>query len=108
MTHPEHTHRAHFLRPFTFAQAGAGNVPVWTGDIYLAGWVITESTGAAVASVQLVDGNDANGVPIATVNLPAGATSAVMFGGHLLVCQTGLVVRVTAGAIIGSVFAADR
>lgn len=108
MTEPEHVRRVHFLRPFTIGPAGAPGVALWSGDVYLAGWVISESTGAAVASFQLVDGNDANGVPIATVNLAAGGTSSVMLGGHLLVCQTGLFVRVTAGSVVGSAFIADR
>jgi hypothetical protein len=108
MTEAHTLHRGHFLRPFTFGPVGVDGVAVWSGDIYLAGWVLTESTGAAAATVQLVDGNDANGIPIATVNLAQGQTSPVMLGGHLLVCQTGLFVRVTAGSILGSVFAADR
>lgn len=108
MSTPQHTHRPHLLRPFPFGPVGAPGVAVWVGDIYLAGWVLTESTGAAAAAVQLVDGGDANGVPLATINLAIGQTVQGFLGGHLLVCQTGLFVRVTAGSVVGDIYAADR
>lgn len=100
--------RPHPLLSFPIGALGVAGKSIVTGDVYLAGWSIRETTGAAIATVQLFDGNDAGGVPVAEIGIAAGLSSNHSFGGHLLVCRNGLFVNVLAGAIAGSLWFADR
>jgi hypothetical protein len=68
-----------------------------------------EATGLAPATVQLVDGADATGVPVSPPYvLAAGGRVFAHFGGHLLTARIGLFVSVTAGSVSGTVYAADK
>lgn len=111
MSHPHaHDTRAtHLLLPFAVGPAAAPGLPVFAGDVWVAGWIISEATGAATATCQVMDGNDANGRPAGPlVTLAANGVQTVMLGGHLLTLQTGVFLRVTAGSVNAVFFVADR
>lgn len=111
MTHPEahHPRATHLLLPVPFGPVGAPGAPLYAGDLWVAGWSLSEASGAGTATFQLIDGNDGNGVPMGPiVTLPANGLQAVMLGGHLLTVRTGLFVKVTAGTVTGAVYAADK
>lgn len=78
------------------------------GDFYLAGWSFRESTGTASAQFDLIDGNDATGVLLASISLAAGESTRDTIGGHLLTIRTGLFLAVVSGSVIGAVWTADR
>lgn len=100
--------RPHPLLPFPIGALGVAGKSIVTGDVYLAGWSIRETTGAAGATVDLIDGADAGGVPIAQLGIGAGLSTSTSMGGHLLVIRNGLFVNVLAGAITGVLWFADR
>lgn len=109
MTYPPHQHNAHKLLPVPFAATTAPGILLQSGDLWLGGWSLTEASGAAVAAVQLFDGNDANGVPASgVINLAISGDRFGNFGGHFLVLQSGLFVKVVAGSVSGVVYLADR
>lgn len=108
MTEAHEIVRPQPLRSFPIGVTVAPGRSMVTGDVYLAGWSLRETTGAAVAQVDLLDGGDTGGVLIASISLAAGASDARTFGGHLLTVQNGLFVAVNAGSITGALWFADR
>lgn len=96
------------LRTFPLGVIVAPGKVIVSGDVYLAGWSVRETTGAAVAQLDLVDGGDATGVTIASIGLAAGESKVSTFGGHLLTIQNGLFVAVNAGSVTGALWFADR
>lgn len=110
MTTPDahHPRATHLLLPVPFGPVGAPGFQAQAGTLWVAGWNIAEATGAGVATYQMIDGNDANGVPVGpVVTLAANAVREIMFGGHLLSIRTGLFVKVTAGSVTGCLYAAQ-
>ena len=115
MTAPKHDHdqvishvRPQPLRPLPVGVAGVGGKSIDTGDWYLAGWSFRETTGTTSAQFDLFDGNDGNGILIASISLAAGESTRDTIGGHLLTVLTGLFLVVNSGTITGTVWVADR
>ena len=108
MTAPHEATRPHPLLPFPIGALGVGSAQIVSGDVYLAGWSVRETTGAAVAQLDLFDGNGNGGVLVASIALAAGASDARSLGGHLLVIRNGLTVVVNSGAVTGALWFADR
>jgi len=100
---------AHPVKPWPFAALAApGNIQAITGDVYLYGWALLDTTGAALARLELYDGYDANSLLIAPVNLLASESSREWFGDPGLTCERGIFVNVLAGSVRGSIFLGDR
>jgi hypothetical protein len=108
MTEAHEIVRPRPLRSFPLGVIVAPGKSIVTGDVYLAGWSLRETTGAAVAQLDLVDGGDSGGVIVASIALAAGDSKVATFGGHLLTIQNGLFVAVNAGSVTGALWFADR
>lgn len=99
--HPRHPRRA---VPIPF-----GPITVDTQLIgppcVLTGWSLAEQTGAASASVRIMDGRDAGGVPAALVNLNPSESVRDSTGLHGLTFDTGVTIDVINGTVSGVVWA---
>lgn len=109
---PENLHQphpTHLLRPIPFGAVAGPGALLWAGDLWLAGYHLAESTGAAAATVQVFDGGNTGGIPLTgPIVLAANGADRLMFGGHLLAVQNGLFVAVLAGSVSGVMYLADR
>lgn len=81
--------------------------PVETGSLWVTGWSFIETTGAAPATLVLVDGGDANGQPVAFISLLAGQSVRDLIASWPLQFQVGVFAKVTAGSVQGSVWVVD-
>lgn len=70
---------------------------------FLTGFSLTETSGAASASVQLISGQNATGIVLATVNLAPSESAREYLPWPWLSFRAGIFVNVVSGAIIGSV-----
>jgi hypothetical protein len=70
----------------------------------LLGWAVEESTGAAAAKVQLLDGTNIDGDLLAPISLAAGADSTQWFGPAGISFGTGLFASLVSGSVIGTVW----
>lgn len=77
-------------------------VQVVAGDVVVAWWSFTETTGAAPASLTVYDGADTTGQELATINLPAGGSVRDQLGPRGLFCTRALSVAVTSGSVRGT------
>lgn len=77
------------------------------GDAVFVYYVITESTGAAPAVIQFIDGGDANGVLLGQINLLAGQSVNDQFGPFGVVCRAGVGVNVISGSVLAVVGVID-
>lgn len=89
-------------------QSGPGAVLVVAGDVRLVGWSLIESTGAAVAQVDLIDGQANGGTLVGLVSLAAGASETRSVTGHGVQVASQLVLLVNAGSIRGVVYVIDN
>lgn len=85
--------------------AGAAPIPL-AGAIRLGGWSFAETTGAAVAQVELWDGGPGGGETVALVSLAAGGSTDRSCPGLGVLIQSGLSVNVLVGSVRGSVWVA--
>lgn len=108
MTEPDTHDRPRPLLALPVGVVAAPGKSIDWGDWYLAGWSLRETTGAAVAQVDLIDGGDANGVMVGSIALAAGGAITATMGGHLLVIRSGLFLAVNAGSVTGALWVADR
>ncbi len=97
------THRP-IAKPYTLKSI---NGVVRTGEGYLAGFSIMESTNAAVVSFTLRDGADANAPIIAVGGYAAGLGATVITPDGGLYFRYGLYLTITSGALIGAVYLRD-
>lgn len=67
------------------------------------GFSFTETTGAASASVQLITGQSANGIVVATINLAISESAREYIPWPFILFKYGVFVNVVSGSIIGSV-----
>lgn len=70
----------------------------------LMGWTWRETTGAAAADIDILDGNDANGAVVATINLNSGQSCRENAPGRGIYLQAGPFLRVNAGTVRGSLW----
>lgn len=75
------------------------------GPLLLFGWSLRESTGAAPAQLDVYDGADQTGQPVATVTLAAGESTRDWLGLPGLYCRRGVFVNAVAGSVAGAVWA---
>lgn len=68
------------------------------------GWTIRETTGTDAASVEIYDGADATGTPLAKLAIPAGHTSVVSAGFMGIRARSGVYVLVASGTADGVVW----
>lgn len=71
------------------------------------GWAFQESTGAAAATIALIDGNDANGTLAAPITLTANQSTRDIFGYPGLYFEAGPYLAVLAGSVKGSLWYVD-
>lgn len=70
----------------------------------LYGWSFVETTGAAAAAFDLIDGGSAAGAEISPFTLTAGQSTRDWLGQPGLLIQSGLSLAVTAGTVRGAVW----
>lgn len=83
------------------SQAASG--PLFSPGGTLAGWSLTEDTGAAPAVARLIDGSGLSGSLIAKISLAAGASSVVRPGVGGWPFGVGLFLQIDSGTLAGSV-----
>lgn len=76
------------------------------GELLLGGWSFLETTGAAVALIELWDGGAPGGETVAVIALAAGASADRTCPGLGLLIRSGLTINVLAGSIRGSAWLA--
>lgn len=91
-------------RPPIPMQLGAG----LGGHVVLFGYSLAEASGAAGARVDLFDGADAAGLLAIPIPLGVGMAAEEWFGPQGIHFRGGLFARVTAGAVVGSLFIMER
>lgn len=67
--------------------------------------VLAETTGAAAASVDVIDGNDASGPVILPIRLAQGTSVSLSLGRPGVPFGTGVYLRVNSGSVVGSLTA---
>jgi hypothetical protein len=77
------------------------------GDQALMGFSAKEASGSLAAEFWLIDGNDANGTPIAFVTLSGGQSVRDTLGPCGVLCTMGLFVRMISGSVQLSVWVID-
>lgn len=70
----------------------------------LFGWAWEETTAAAVAQLELIDGDSNNGDRIVPITLLANESTRDVWGSPGIWCDRGVFVRVVAGSIRGTIF----
>lgn len=73
----------------------------------LLGYTIRETTGAAAADIDILDGNDFNGAVVATVTLLAGQSLRDNMPGDGIYCQSGPFLRINSGSVRGALWTVD-
>lgn len=89
--------------PVSFPAITGGYTLVHT-SADVCGWTIREATGTDTAQVELFDGADPTGVPLARLSIPAGHTSVVSTGFMGVRARAGVHVMVTSGLADGVVW----
>jgi len=85
--------------------SGVGGTILLSGRGVLKGWAFRETTGAAVATFNLWDGTANNGLLLSPLALASAGHESIWLGELGLSFTRGLFVEVTAGSIIGAVWA---
>jgi hypothetical protein len=87
----------------------ANTVPVTASGLvagrrsFITGFSFTETTGTATASVQLITGQTAGGILLATINLAISESAREYLPWPWLLAKYGIFVNVASGAVAGSV-----
>lgn len=71
------------------------------------GYSFVETTGAAPASIDLIDGNDANGAVVAVITLDPGQSIRDTFSGDGVYFQSGPFLKVNSGSVRGAIWQVD-
>lgn len=71
------------------------------------GYSFRETTSTQSASIDILDGNDANGALAATITLLPGQSLRDDFGPRGLLFQSGPFIRINAGSVIGALWCVD-
>lgn len=77
---------------------------VVNGAALLYGWSLRESTGAAGAQLDIIDGGDATGQLVATITLTAGESTSDYLAGIGILCRRGVYVHAVSGSVAGAVW----
>lgn len=92
-----------------YVHVGAGNtsIAVEGAGIALTGWSVRETTGAATADVDIVDGGSAAGDIVASINLNAGQTVRDTVGAYPVRLASGLFLRINSGTVDATFWVVD-
>lgn len=71
----------------------------------LYGWSFLETTGAAPATLDLIDGGNASGASLSPFSLTAGQSTRDWLGKPGLLVQSGLSINVSSGTVRGTIWA---
>lgn len=80
------------------------SLPVVTRQGLLFGWSFEESTGGAVAQLELIDGSSDNGNRIVPITLLANQSTRDIWGYPGIWCDSGVFCSVLAGSVSGTIF----
>lgn len=94
--------------PLPFPALAAGGVLISGRGVMLVGWSVIETTGAAAAEVDLFDGHDASGTPVAYVSLSASQSSREALPRPGLALERGLWVQWITGSTKGVLWVVER
>lgn len=75
-----------------------------SGRGVLTGWALKETTGAAVATLNIWDGTDNRGLLLAPVNLAANESTRDWFSDWGIAFSRGLFVEVLSGSVSGALW----
>lgn len=78
--------------------------PLLSRAILLYGFAIRESSGAATADIDLIDGADVNGEIVCPITLGAAQSVRDYFPKDGLLIEAGLFLKVNSGTVRGSIF----
>lgn len=85
----------------------AADVAISNAQEIVVGWSFVEATGAAPATLQLLDGVDAGGVGGIEIALNPGQSATDNTGGWCLRFSRGVFLNLVSGSVRGSVWVAD-
>lgn len=74
------------------------------GLTLIVGWSWIETTGAAAAEFNLVDGTGAGGALVAPISLSSGQSTRDLIPHPFLACHSGLFLDMVSGSVRGSVW----
>lgn len=96
-------------RPILTFPIAATTVPrnLWSRACLLLGYGFVETTGAATAEVDILDGNDANGALCSPIALLAGQSTRDNMPGEGVFLQSGPFLNVLSGSIRGAIWYLD-
>lgn len=83
---------------------GVGGVIVVQGRGVLKGWAFRETTGAAVATLNLWDGTNNAGLLLSPLGLASAGHESIWLGEQGVSYTRGLFIEVTAGSVIGALW----
>lgn len=83
---------------------GTASLAMISSQGLLFGWSWEETTGLAVAQLELIDGDSNNGDRIVPITLLANESTRDIWGWPGIWCDRGLFCRVVAGSIRGTVY----
>lgn len=84
--------------------ATSADAQLLTGLYVLRGWSFGESTGSAVATLDLHDGIDATTPLVASVAVAQSGATTFQIAGNGILLRTGLFLDMTAGSVKGSIW----
>lgn len=93
--------------PFQVPASGASRAFVLAGDFLIGGWSFLETTGAATATLELLDGDGNSGTTVAVISLAAGGSMSFHAPGRGIEVRSGLWLNAVAGSVRGSIWCAD-
>lgn len=99
--HLERAWRPREIITLPFAALAAGK-QLFSGRGLIAAFNVIEPTGAAPATINFLDGNDANGTLLVPYALTAGQSARDQFGPWGITIERGIFANVTAGSVTGT------
>jgi hypothetical protein len=93
--------------PFSVPASAASRPFALAGGFLIGGWSLIETTGAASATLELIDGDANGGTSIAVISLAAGACQCFPAPGRGLEVRSGLWLSAVAGSVRGSIWVQD-
>lgn len=78
--------------------------PLFARECRLYGWSFVEDTDTDPASIELIDGGNANGALVVPITLSAGQSTRDWLGKPGLEVRSGLYLNVISGSVSGSVW----
>lgn len=83
---------------------GTASLAMITSQGVIYGWAFEETTGLAVAQIELIDGSSDNGDRIVPITLLANESTRDIWGWPGIWCDRGVFCRVVAGSVRGTIY----